>query len=232
MKVKFVPYGVYLDILSAVGRWKVLDYSGISEFCGHDLKYKNLASKVKKLENAELLKSIFAEKKKKYLFLSHMGSQLVPKGSPYDVENASLHHDILVVRILRYLTNFESFHAPEIISKEVLGGVEPDAVIQGMKNDKKYSMAIEVELTQKSEKRVKEKLSKYGQDRSSLYCLYITQKKSLYRTYKRFLEEMDTMVQAKVFLLLDEGLIGSEINFTGKQVFFKGETKTFEEIFL
>jgi len=228
---QFVPYGTYIDIINTIGKWKIIDLKTLTSFCNFGVSYKNLAVKVKTLEKEGFVRSVNLKRKRKHIFLSNKGIQLTGHDNTYEITDESLGHDILVGTALRSLLENDLFLDGRMFHEVDESDINPDAVITGSKDSLTYELAIEVELTQKSSSRVKSKYSRYFRSKSFDYCLFITNKESLYKAYKRFLGEMTKEVQGKIILMHTEKLRPDQFIYEGEQCYFKGEDKNFEDIF-
>ena len=228
---QFVPYGPYIDIINAVGKWKVVDLKSLSELCSYKLNYSNLRKKVRKLEDFGLVKSVNLGRKRKHLFLTNSGIKFTQYDQTYELCDESLSHDVIVGNVLRSFLGFPNFVNGRMFHEIPDNDLAPDALVTGIKTKREYELAIEVELTQKSSTRVKSKYSRYLRSKSFDYCIFITNKEGLFRTYKRFLGEMNTDVQSKIILMYAPDLSPNEFSFYASECHFKGQTKKFEEIF-
>jgi hypothetical protein len=228
---QFVPYGAYVDIINTIGKWKVIDLKSLTTFCNFGISYRNLAIKVMTLEKEGFVKSVNLKRKRKHLFLSDKGIRLTGHDNTYEITDASLGHDILVGTALRSLLKSESFYNGRMFHEIDESEIYPDAVVSGTKGKRNYELAIEIELTQKSDPRVKSKYSRYSRSKAFDYCIFITNKEALFKAYKRFLGEMTKDVQTKVILMLANKLRPDRFEYLGEKCFFKGEHKKFEEIF-
>lgn len=228
---QFVPYGAYIDIINTIGKWKIIDLKTLTSFCNFDVSYKNLAVKVKTLEREGFVRSVNLKRKRKHLFLSDKGIKLTGHDNTYEITDESLGHDLLVGTTLRSLLENVSFFDGRMFHETGDSDINPDAVISGSRNNRSYELAIEMELTQKSSSRVKSKYSRYSRSKSFDYCLFITNKVGLHKAYKRYLGEMTKTVQAKIILMHTEKLRPDQFIYLGEQCHFKGEDKSFEDIF-
>lgn len=228
---RFIPYGPYIDIINAVGKWKVVDLKSLSEVCNYKLNYSNLRKKVKKLENTGLIKSVNLGRKRKHIYLTNSGIKFTQFDKTYELTDESLNHDVITGNVLRELLEFPSFFNGRMFHEIDDNGLAPDAALSGNKNGKEYELAIEVELTQKSSTRVKSKYSRYHRSKSFDYCLFITNKAGLFRSYGRFLEEMKGGVQEKIIILYSPDMTPCKFSYLEASCFFRGKEQSFKEVF-
>ena len=169
-------------------------------------------------------------KKKKHLFLTKKGLEFTRYDYTYEICDANITHDIIVGTVLRKLLKFDFFHNGKMFHQINFEKILPDAEIYGGKKGNFIKMAIEVELTQKDQDRVKSKYIQYGREHYFNYCLFITNKAPLYKTYKKYLESMNLNIQKKIILLWDNEL--STINFMPQDLecFYMGKTMPFKDL--
>ncbi len=232
MAVDFVPHGVYEDIINILGKWKVIDMKGLKDFCNYDVKYHNLLKKVRTLESHGLIKSVLLGRKDKHIYLTNKGLKLTSYDLTYEICDENLTHDLVVGRVLRELLTYPSFRDGRMFHQIIVDDIYPDAQIDGKKNSQNYSVALEVELTQKSEVRVKEKFRRYAKDNSFTYAMFISNKEGLYRAYKRYLSEMNPDIQEAVIILFDKSLSTTKFNYQASNCFYMGKERSFNFLFL
>ena len=221
----------YIDILSEVGRWKIIPMRGLYELNGFGIQYATFCRKIKKLESEGLVRSILGNNKRKFITLTNKGTEICPYGVSFDDLEDSLNHDLTATNIVTKLIEYKNFKTGQVQCFGRGLDVEPDGLIFGQKNGREYSLAIEVELHQKSKSRVSDKLIKYANSIYYSYVIYILNKESTYRAYKMILESMNDEVRRKVILLFDINLTPTRFHFKDAQCLFQGKNVSFEEIF-
>ncbi|MCF8060739.1 MAG: hypothetical protein K9K67_15660 [Bacteriovoracaceae bacterium] len=231
MAVDFVPYGAYEDIINILGKWKVMDMKSLSDFCSYELKYFNLLHKVRKLESHGLVKSVLLGRKDKHIYLTNKGLKYTGHDYTYEICDENITHDLITGRVLKELIKTSHFIDGKMFHEVVVENIFPDAEVKGVKDNVRYQLALEIELTQKSESRVKEKYRKYGRERTYNYVLFITKKETLFNTYKRYLEEMNSESQEAVILMFDKNLSVKKFNQKDAICFYQGKTTTFNKLF-
>jgi hypothetical protein len=228
---QFVPYGPYIDIINAVGKWKIVDLKSLLELCNYKFKYSNLRKKVKTLENNGMVKCVNLGRKRKHVYLSNTGIKFTNYDKTYELTDECMNHDVIVGTALRAFLKYPSFYNGKMFHQIDENDINPDAVLSGKKGGKEYQLAIEIELTQKSSSRVKSKYSRYSRSKNFDYCIFITNKEGLIRAYKSYLNVMNKEVQSKVILMYAPDIQPSKFEYLDSECFFKNEVKTFKEVF-
>ncbi|MBG60558.1 MAG: hypothetical protein CMJ16_08885 [Peredibacter sp.] len=231
MSFSFVPHGVYEDIINIVGQWKIVDMKSLKEMCNYDVGYFNLLKKVRTLESHGLVKGVLLGRKNKHIYLTNNGLKYTGHDYTYEICDENLTHDLIVGRVLKELLKHKSLIEGRMFHQISEDQILPDAEVNGVKNDDVYRMALEVELTQKSQKRVKEKYRRYAKGSVFTYGVFITNKESLFKTYRRYLEEMNLEVQEANVLILAKEMSATKFDYNKTECFYLGETLNFESLF-
>ncbi|GEM_PF-1306982 len=231
MAMDFVPYGAYEDIINILGKWKVMDIKSLSDLNNYDLKYLNLCKKVRKLEAHGLIKSVLLGKKSKHVFLTNKGLTYTPYDHTYEISDENITHDIIVGKVLKELIAMPQFIDGRMFHEIAVEHLLPDAQVVGVKNKETYKLAVEVELTQKSQSRVKEKYRRFGRDNNFNYAFFITNKETLFKAYKRYLLEMNSATQEAIILMLNKSLSVSNLEIEKGQCFYNGIETSFDGLF-
>jgi len=231
MSVNFIPHGVYEDIINIVGQWKVVDMKSLKDMCNYEVGYFNLLKKVRTLESHGLVKGVLLGSKNKHIYLTNEGLRYTGHDYTYEICDENLTHDLIVSRVLKELLKHDSFTNGRMFHQIPVDQIFPDAQITGTKNNDIYRLAIEVELTQKSKKRVKEKYRRYAKGSVFTYGVFITNKETLFRTYRRFLEEMNNDIQEAIILILDKDMTATKFDYEKTECFYLGKMLNFEALF-
>jgi len=200
----FIPEGIYEELVNIIGQWKILDVQTLKNLCSHKLKTPNLLHKVRKLEEAGFIKGTKKGLQKKHVYLTNKGIRYTRYDETYEVCDEIVSHDIVTGKVLRELLTFENFINGCMFHQVREDKVFPDAEIEGVRDGMTYKLGLEVELTQKSSSRVKVKFKRYSLDRRFDYCLFVTNKPTLFKAYKGYLDQMGREIQEGIVLLLDE----------------------------
>ncbi len=231
MKASFIPQGVYEDIINIVGQWKVVDMKSLSEMCNYDVGYHNLLKKVRKLETQGLIKGVLLGRKNKHIYLTDKGLKYTGHDYTYEICDENLTHDLIVSRVLKELLKNDSFMNGRMFHQISGDQLLPDAEVSVGKGRDIFRLALEVELTQKSQNRVKEKYRRYATGSVFTYGVFITNKVTLFNTYRRFLEEMKQDIQEAIVLILDKQMTATKFNYEKSECFYLGRTLSFECLF-
>lgn len=232
MAVDFVPQGVYEDIINILGKWKVMDMKSLSEMCSYEVKYFNLLKKVRTLETHGLVRGVLLGRKNKHIFLTNKGLKYTPYDYSYEICDENITHDLVVGKVMKELIKLPQFVDGKMFHQIPIEKIYPDAEVIGSKNKENYRLALEIELTQKSETRVKEKFRRYGREEVFNYVLFITNKESLYKAYKRFLEDMNSEIQEAIILMLDRNMSVTKFNYDSSLCLYMGQETEFSTLFL
>lgn len=156
----FIPTERHIQILNEIGRWKIISLRELFNQTGANIMYSPFCRTLKKLEIEGLVKSHKGHRRKKYFSLSLDGGKFSNYSCPYAENKKELRHDVISSNVLRELLDYKNFKSGHIVVEDL--DLIPDALIYAKKNEKEYSLAIEVELHQKSKKRLIDKYSRYG----------------------------------------------------------------------
>lgn len=177
------------------------------------------------------MKGVLLGRKNKHIYLTNKGLKYTNHDYTFEICDENLTHDLITGRVLKEFLKFEGFYNGRMFHQIPAEKVYPDAEITGSKNGEIYRLALEVELTQKSESRVKEKYRRYSRENFFNYGIFIINKETLFKTYKRFLEEMNGEVQEAIILMLDKKLTATKFNYENSQCFYMGKSMSFFDLF-
>ena len=226
----FVPKTSHLEIINEIGRWKVVPLRALFEEVGQEVSYQLFCRNVKKLAMHGLIKSYQGPHGANYLALTSEGGKISQYACPYIESEIELNHDLLSSMVLRSLLRFANFQSGHVIHNDEPDLV-PDAIIHAIKGQEEYSLAIEVELTQKNRKRILEKFSKYSKTNQFTHVLYVTNKEGIFDSYRKIISEMNELVSRKVILLVEPKLSHTNFEYQTARCWFKGKEAKFDEIF-
>ena len=208
-----------------------MDMKSLSELSSYELKYFNLLKKVRTLETHGLVKGVLLGRKNKHIYLTNKGLRYTGHDHTYEICDENITHDLVVGRVLKELIKSPQFIDGKMFHEIPVENIFPDAEVKGVKDNQTYKLALEIELTQKSESRVKEKYRRYGREKVFNYVLYITNKEGLFKTYKRYLEEMNRDIQEAVILMFDKTLSVTSFKRENAKCFYQGKETTFTDLF-
>ena len=227
----FEPNHFDLEILNEIGRWKVIPLKGLYERASQGMAYSPFCRRVKRIEQFGLVRSIVGSRGLKYLLLTQEGSTLAHFKSPYLESDTELTHDLIVSRLLCDLLDFPNFHTGHIVHSGENLNPEPDALIHASKNGTPYRLALEIELHQKSNKRVREKFARYVATADCDYVLYVMNKPDVFHSYQAITIEMDKNISQKIVLMFEPHLGARQVDYQNARCWFKTKEMGFNEIF-
>lgn len=213
----------YSEIINTIGKWKIIECQDLYKYLMNQVSYKTLKNKIKYLEKLGIVKGIFVGNKKKHVYLTDIGIQFTRHDKTYEPIETELLHDLLTGKILHELMNYSGVIDVTMYHQLNDYHINPDGVIRVFNDGEEFTIAIEVELNQKSQKRVKEKYSKIGKSQDYDYCFFISNKEKLINTYKRYLSEMEEEVRNKIMFIEKENLSSSNVNLLESKCFYLGE---------
>ncbi|OFZ52140.1 MAG: hypothetical protein A2381_19020 [Bdellovibrionales bacterium RIFOXYB1_FULL_37_110] len=227
----------YFDLLLPLKQWKILSLRELKEEAKYTGSFSGFYKIISKLEKNMLLDSfINSWSNEKFLYLLPDGIKALGGNEKSLHINRDLRfHDSLVSKVARMIKEFSfvkdvymDFQAREVFP--LLERV-PDCVASGFLK-KEFVMAIEVELTQKSQDRVKEIFKTYSASKVVNNVLYITDKKSIFNSYRMFLDELGGEICKEKFLLMfGEDLRKMKSDLKLAPIYFKDKLTNLSEVF-
>ncbi|HLE12841.1 MAG: hypothetical protein A2504_00400 [Bdellovibrionales bacterium RIFOXYD12_FULL_39_22] len=227
----FIPAWPYTELMNIIGQWKIIDVASLKELCSYKMKKHNFLLKIRNLEKAGLISGVRDGRKQKHVYLTSKGVGLSEFNKSDQLCDENITHDIIASNVLRKLLAFANFFNGRMCYAGTEDKVLPDAEIEAIRQNKKYTLAIEVELTQKASSRIKEKFGYYALSKRYDFCLFITNKPQLCKAYLSYLREMDASVVKRIVFMVDRTMTVSEFNFFEADCFYMGNQKKFIEIF-
>lgn len=227
----FEPTHFELELLNEIGRWKVIPLKGLYEQASQGMSYSPFCRRVKRIENFGLVRSVKGRRGLKYVMLTQEGSRLSQFKSPYLESEIELTHDLIASRLLCDLLKYPNFHTGHIVHGGENLNPEPDAFIHASKGGTQYRLALEIELHQKSNKRVREKFSRYVVTPDCDHVLYVMNKPDVFHSYQAITLEMDKSVSQKIVLMLEPNLGTRQLEYQKARCWFKAKEMRFDEIF-
>jgi hypothetical protein len=233
----------YDDLFKQIIKWKVVPIvllKEISDYQGVDSSFRKVISK---LEKNKLLKTKTFGGKSKIVYPGDELNRIMT--SPISVHTESLQHEAIVSIIANELLKTEILNdvllSHEMNSSTFSDNLRrlPDACFEGEKNQSRFKLALEVELTQKSKMRFKNKIEDYISNRVFDYVLYIFNDASVFNNYKKTILEFSkekggkaaNEVELRFILAFKKDILNKGINLDSLEVFYKNKNTTIEEIF-
>ncbi len=230
----------HLKLLYPLKDWRVLDLANLHKKSKAALSQPGLVRLILRLEKAKIIKGFRDPwSRKKYVYLTKTGEALISLSDyPTAISEESLFHDLRVVDLGQELIKNEVFKKirfeHQIVNKKNYVtnlALIPDAEVDGVMNGKNFSLAIELELHQKSKDRLEKKGEQYL---GSLYdhCLFMfSDKNTLENYHKFFTEKLGQKFNEKIFLFHLGGVYEPEINLQKTEGFVFGKWMKFNDVF-
>lgn len=230
----------HFKVLYPLKDWRVLDLASLHLKSDARLSQPSLIRLILRLEKAKVIKSFRDPwSRKKYVYLTKTGEELISLNDfPTSISNESIFHDLRVVDLgQEFLKNdvFKNIRFEhQIVNKKNYVtnlALIPDAEIDGEMNGKKFSLAIELELHQKSKDRIKKKGEQYL---GALYdhCLFMFADRNTLENYRKFFtEKLGEKFNEKIFLFHLKGIYEAEINLQKTSGLVFGKWMNFNDVF-
>ena len=232
---------VYLNYLNPLLKWRVMNLESLRQECPTVPNYFNFCKIIRNMEKAKILEGYrHPFNRKKYVYLSSFGEgQLSLTENPSSVSRETLIHDIKVSEIgksfvdLGWMSSIQLEH--ELHNKRnfrVTYKIIPDALLEGIKNGVNFKVALEVELSRKSNPRILEKARQYAASTYYSYVMYIFSKRNY---MEKYIEIIKSGVSAEDFnrfmFFIDEAMGVSPTDRSEMQGFFKDKGVKLSEVF-
>jgi predicted transcriptional regulator len=227
----FVPIDHYRTILEETGRWKAVGVKDLYENLKLNLSYSLFCRKIRRLEKENMLRCFTGMRRRKYITLTKEGESFIPYNAQYDISEAEVNHDLITSTVLSSLNKLSNFSGGHVVHHDNFFKSQADGLIYARKKGVEYSIAIEVELTQKSKVRILEKFRNYKDSEAYNYVIFIFNKRSAFLTYQNQLNQMIEEVRRKVFLLLDEKLSINQFHYNNSEIRYLEKDYIFEKLF-
>lgn len=227
-----------MEVLRPLSKWKILGLQELQELASHPVSYWHVQRIVARFEKAKILKS-FRDPwtSKKLVYLENLGRGIFGFDNVSNINTETLLHDSKVSEICRTLLSRKTFKEVLLeheLSKKLFfsGELSPDAILKGERNGKKFSMAVELELTRKSHERILAKGKHYLNSTLVDYALYLFCSEPLFLCYKKvFLEGLPEGWNNKIILMWNSSFISKELCHENGVGFFKKKKICFDELF-
>ena len=227
----------YFDLLLPLSRWKILslrDLKKEAEYGGSDSGFYKIISKLEK----NLLIDCFYNQwsNEKFVYLSTQGAKALGENvGSLNINRDLRFHDSLVTKVARKFLSYPFVRDLylDFQIKEAFPVVErtPDCLIHGEKK-RPFTLALEVELTRKNQERVKQIFQTYGDSKVVNHVLYITDKKSIFNAYKKYLTQLGGEKLCKKILIMHaKNLARGTFVLERSPVFFNDKDTNLAEVF-
>jgi hypothetical protein len=229
---------IHLQMVTPLMKWRIMDVSSLRNNIFKDSNKRSFLRIIKNLERAKVLLSyIDPWTSKKFVYLSKHGESFLPEAkNNISISTETMHHDSKVSLYAQRLLELSCFDEVtlehQIAHSKSFRGSLPDAVIDGMKNDSKFKMAFELELTRKSKDRIRTKIASYLESNHYDYVLYVFCKEELMKSYiKIIVEKFGEDAFRKLVFFYNPTIFSEKIDLKQGYGYFKSKTIKFNELF-
>lgn len=228
--------------LNPLVKWKILSVKELYALSGYVGRKNSFHKVVDRFEKENVVKS-FKDlwSRNKYLYLTSVGEKVINHSDhQMRLSEDRLLHDLRLSEIVRTIVTFagiENYYLEhEFYKKGDYGTAKqtPDArLVTNFLGQKSKSVGIELELTQKSKERAREKMESYLNSSLYDYALYFFTLAQIARSYHSLaLESFSEKDAAKFVFLTDEGIARGQFNFEHLEAKWGKKTVKFAEIFM
>ena len=225
-----------LKFMEPLGKWRILDLKGLRELAKYPHHASVFRKTVSRLEKARIIQSFIDPwSRRKFVYLTEVGERIFNgDDSPINIHDDTRLHDARVIELVRIFLNYELFEDVEL-EHEYHGfasHLRPDAILKANVENNLINVALEVELTGKSDSRICEKIEYYLDTKYFSNVVYFFCSEALCKRYqKKILELFGAGAFDKVILLWNPSLLTGKINMSRGGGYYKNEKKTISEIF-
>jgi hypothetical protein len=233
--------GEKLRYIAPLKKWRLLDLDKLKSEGRYHGGGRGFRKLITGLEKSGVIKTTRDNQtRRKFVFLTKSGElQLGSHGSSIGINVDNFDHDSRVSIIAHELLRFDSINEV-ILEHEIVGDKRigernphtPDAVIAGQRKGNKFKMAFELELTQKSSSRLKEKFRHYLDTTVYDYILYFFTSEGLLKSYKKFLnQEYGQAWKSKFMLAINTKLLCRDFKLENTLIEFNEKQASLGELF-
>jgi hypothetical protein len=230
-------YPSYFELLNPLRKWRILSINALKEESEYSGSSSAFYKVITKLEKNMLLDSfINSWSNEKFVYLLPTGIKALGEEKASLAINRDLRfHDAISSKIARLFKSYSFINGiylnQEIAKSFPLLERVPDILAEG-KITKEFRLAIEVELTQKSQKRVKQIFKSYSDSKVVNNIIYITDKQSIFKAYKKYLIELGAEInQAKFIIIFESNLSKKTFNLLNSKAYYKDIDTSLNNIF-
>lgn len=220
----------YLEIINLIAKWKIIELKNSFSIFKNSISFYTFKKRIRALEKLELIKATRIGSNKKYIYLTLKGLGYSTESTRAMQNEEILAHDVIVSEVTFEFLNYSKIiDGTSYPTRE--DSLEPDSLLIGERNRTEFKIALEIELTQKSRKRVDEKFKQYGNSFEYDFVVYITNSLRVINTYSRYLSEFDNTTQSKIAFVFIKELTPKNVNLNNSTCYFMGKETSIEELF-
>ena len=224
------------EILTPLKEWRILSTADLKRISGHEKSKSAFYKVVTKLAKNQLADSFINPwTNEKYLFLLPLAHKMLgteKENLPVNLDQRF--HDAIVTKValnLKDVSKFEEVYLDQNIPKSFpLLEKTPDIVVSG-NTPQAFRLAFEIELTQKSKHRLDDIFKSYSNSKVVNNVIYITDKKTIFKSYIDFLNEYDSLFNKSKFIFIyEKDLRLKAFNLMSSPAYFNGKGTSLKEL--
>lgn len=227
---------LYLEILSPLVKWKILDLKTLHEEGSYTHHIKSFRKLIARFEKGGIIKS-FRDPwtGKKFVYLTRDGEDMIsPEDSRLIITRWNLMHAAKVSEISKSLLNLEMVR--DVIvnhdldeDKKELG---EDATLVCQKEDFTFNIAFRFVITRSKKQDVIDEIRHLLYKKKFEFIVYLFCMPNIYEAYKEIiLEKFGARGSSKVLLFYSQTIISREIDLNIGEGFFNNAPKSFYDVF-
>jgi hypothetical protein len=228
---------MHLEMLEPLNDWRIMDIQGLLSVGKHPYTIKSFRRIIQKLELLKIIETFRDPYSgKKFVYMSKDGEKLINKSnSSIALCQETIFHDAKVSEVARAMSEINIFTSVHLEHQDNnrFSSNSPDACIRGVKNNKNFIIAYELEITRKSKSRVIEKAKYYLKSSKYDYVLYMFCTQQVFESYKKWIQsELGNEAFNKILLFWNPSIISRNLNLNDGGGYFKNEDQKFNDVFL
>ena len=235
----------YSDIVSELIKRKITTLRDLYEASSKNINYKSFTKRISRLEKRGVLKSYRSSiSREKFLYLHPDACSVI--GISQSVDRDKIYHDALASKISRHFESQDFVNSVELeheyidsMNWDYPDVLDPDVILHCEHKNQKFIMGCELELHQKSRKRLYEKFEHYSKSKYFNYSLYIFNRSSVLNSYIKRIEELcekmdersSKLIKSKIILCLCEDIESNNLNVMNSSVFINDKKRRLCDLF-
>tara|TARA_Y100000768_G_scaffold388243_1_gene383006 strand:- start:14159 stop:14833 length:675 start_codon:yes stop_codon:yes gene_type:complete len=218
-----------------LGKWRILSLEKLKTKVNYHASHQAFSKLVRKLEQNKYLESIYYQNYRKYLFLTDKGLRAAGLNESWQINKEIILHDLISVNVLENLMQDERFKSGELTLIDKGQRSRPDGEIRLLNGD---DLFLEIELTQKSKPRVRNKIREYQLSWQKGFVFYVFSSPSVFKAYKKIINELDLnssplskkRIANFVILMLEPAIKNNNFSLENSNCYFDGKFMTFSQL--
>ena len=226
----------YITILEPLLYWRILSINDLYMMTSYDKTKGAFYKSIQRFEKLKLIESFKNSwNNEKYVYLLRDGLKLLGTEKALLPVNRDLRfHDSITSQIGLIFNNLH-FVKSVLIDQNIQNHYPnllntPDIIIEGVHN-KKFRIAIEVELSQKSSSRILNTFKNYSENSFFSAIIYITDKKFIFNAYQKLIEDKEETIKKDKFIFCYDPTIHRETkNILNAHTLHNGRSTTLKDL--